>query len=677
MRDSPHGPTGPRPTHWGLTVDGRAPLIALVGNPNTGKTSLFNALTGFHRHVANYPGVTVEVARGLIRGGPRQIELLDLPGTYSLNAQSPDEAVVGAVLSGAKVTGPAPVAILAVVDACNLRRNLFLVSQLRTLGPPVVVAVNMMDIARRRGLAIDVQTLALELGCTVVPVVATDPGTLEPLRRALEQSLQARGGDDGAMTGTASAEPGVDSADAAQRFARIDAVLSRVLSRTQPQRPTWSERFDEVLTHRWLALPILLAVLFIVFQALFTLAAPLSGALEIGLNAAADRLKAALPAGPVQSALTDGVLGGVGAVLTFVPQIALLFALIAILEDCGYMARAAFMLDRTMRVAGLSGRSFIPLMSAFACAVPAIMGARSIPDRRERFVTILLAPFMSCSARLPVYALLIGAFVPDRRVLGSWLGVQGLTMFGMYCVGAVCALPVAWLLRRTVFCGPPPAFVMELPSYKRPRLRAVWQRCGQAVREFLWRAGTVIFLVNFLVWMLGYFPRSAQVAARVRAEAVSSGWTAEQADHVLQSSLLENSYLGRIGHAIEPMVRPLGWDWRIGVAVLASFPAREVVIGTLGTLFRLGGEESEESPRLREMLATARHPDTGLPLITLPVALSLMVFFALCAQCASTLITLGQEMHSWIWPVVSFVGMTLIAYAAAFATLRIAAAILE
>jgi ferrous iron transport protein B len=368
----------------------------------------------------------------------------------------------------------------------------------------------------------------------------------------------------------------------------------------------------------------------------------------------------------LQSLVTDGIIAGVGGVLTFLPPIVFLFAIIAILEDCGYLARAAYMNDRVMRGLGLSGRAFIPLLSGFACAVPAIMGTRVIADRRERLVTILITPFMSCSARLPIYVLFIGAFVPDLRYLGGWASLHGLVMFGMYLVGVVVAIPIAWLLKKAVFAGPAMGFMLELPSYKWPRLRAIWQRAYSAGTSFVVRAGTIILAVNLVVWALGYFPRSQQTRARVEQLARAEEWSSARREAELAGAYLRDSYLGRLGHAIEPAVRPIGWDWRIGMAVIASLPAREVVVASLETIYSLGAEEDPQSQSLQSALKDARWPDTGRPVFTLPVALSIMFFFALCAQCSGTLVVIGRETGSWIWPVVSFVGMTTIAYLAAW-----------
>jgi len=701
-----------------LLVRGRPALVALVGNPNTGKTSLFNALTGYRRHVANYPGVTVEAARGPVRGGRRAIELLDLPGTYSLAALSPDEMLVCNVLCGRVSTHPPPDAILAILDASNLHRNFYLLSQLLEVGLPLVIAVNMVDVAAARGIGVDCAQLSLRLGVPVVPVVATRPRTVKPLIEAIEQSLgrpppTARAELSAALRGALAAldgqmreaeairvlldrdgyaehqflaqagsaerlrqlraalsAAGIDgsAAEVRARYAWVTRTLDGVITRPHAPLVTWSDRLDQVLTHRVAGVLILAAVLFTVFQSVFAWAVPLMNAIDAGFGRLAVLATAVVPAGVLQSLLCDGLIAGVGGVLVFLPQILILFALIAILEDCGYMARAAYMMDRVMRALGLSGRSFLPLLSSFACAVPAIMGTRTIADRRERFVAILVAPFMSCSARLPVYVLMISAFVPATRYLGGWVSVQGLVMLGMYAVGVLVAVPIAWLLKRTVFAGPAPGFLLELPSYKRPRLRAIWQRMYMAGRGFVVRAGTVILLVNLVVWALGYFPRSAATRVATERRAVTEGWDQPRLQAELAGAYLRDSFLGQMGRAIEPLVKPIGWDWRIGMAVVASFPAREVVVATLGTIYNLGAGQSEQSESLRAAIAHATWPDNSGPVFTLPVALSIMVFFALCAQCASTLVMIGRETRSWLWPAASFLGMSSIAYLAAWAT---------
>ncbi len=650
-----------------------------------------------------------------------RIELLDLPGTYSMAALSPDELLVGDVLAG-RGRHARPDALLIVVDASNLRRNLYLVSQLLEYEIPTVIALNMIDVARGRGLVIRARRLAKELGVPVVPVVATQPGTLDPLVDALRgvadlppsapqvalpaplqqglaslpdigaypERLRLLIDEDGATErrylheggsaealraarGVVTAAGGqAGSLEAESRYRWADAIIEQSVQRAEGPVRTWSERLDRVMTHRIGGVAILLVVLFLVFQSVFTWAGPAMDAIDGLFGGLSEWVAPYLPAGAVRSLVTDGLIAGVGGVLIFLPQILILFAVIAVLEDCGYLARAAYMMDQLMRGFGLTGRAFIPLLSSFACAVPAIMGTRAIPDRRERFTTILAAPFMSCSARLPVYVLMISAFVAPVPVLGTWLNRQGVVMFAMYLVGVAAVIPFAWVLRRTAFRGPAPGFLLELPPYRVPRPRAIWQRVRQAGYGFLVRAGTIILVVNIAVWALGYFPHSAEVEQAVRAEAAAGDWSEERLEQELAGAHLRNSYLGRTGPLLEPLVRPLGWDWRIGVATLASFPAREVIIATLGTLYNLGGDTDEESPSLRDALRSATWPDTGEPVFDLPVALSVMVFFALCAQCSATLVAVGREMRSWAWPVGLFFFMTAVAYAAAWAVYHVA-----
>lgn len=714
--------TRPDQTEGPSELPRRMARVALVGNPNTGKTTLFNALTRSRRFAANYPGATVDIACGTFRTPSKSLQIIDLPGTYSLAGVSPDEQVVSNLLFDRMPGHEPPDAILAIVDASNLRRNLYLLTQLRETGLPMVVALNMVDVAKGRGLEVDAEKLSQRLGAPVIPVVATNAKSLAPLglglervlgqdppvfavefpeaiegglrelahpgvsgrsRAALLRVLLDQGGDAelaflrtggdaarlSAMRKRLSAAGVHDAAaEARARYRWIDDLLPTVQTRPAQRRTTWSDRVDAMLTHKLGGALFLLAVLYVVFQSIFYWAGPLMEAIESAFAWLGDLVAQTLPEGIVQSAIVDGVIGGVGGVLVFLPQIMILFAFLALLEDCGYMARAAFMMDRLMRGMGLSGRAFIPLLSSFACAVPAIMGTRAIADRRERFVTILIIPFMSCAARLPVYLVLIAALVPNYTYLGGFIRVPALVMLAMYLVGVVVALPIAWLLRKTAFAGPPPTFMLELPSYKLPRLRTVWLRVYFAAKDFLLRAGTIILLVNIIVWALAYFPRDPAVQASVGAQAAAENWSAEAYEAELAGAYLRDSYLGRMGRAIEPAIRPMEWDWRIGVSVLASFPAREVIVATLGTLFNLGEGADEGSVELRDAIAGATWEGSDRPLFTLPVALSIMVFFALCAQCASTLVIIGRETRSIIWPVISFVGMTTIAYFAAWGT---------
>lgn len=735
----------------------RTLTIALVGNPNAGKSSLFNQLTGHRQRIGNYPGVTVEKKTGMMRGSNpgTSIELIDLPGAYSLSPVSVDETIVLDVLLGKQQGIPQPDVIISVLDATNLTRNLFLLSQLLELGRPVVAALNMVDLAEAKGLSIDIPALSHELGVQVIPIVAIkgigidelkeavidasslrsagrcasfpacvcaeldgltesvsqpDPPTngkivrLELLQTLLdpggyhEQQLVARCGkrlaEELVQRRQRIRESGesIAEVEARIRYAWIERVVKHVVSASRAPRKPRTESVDRVLTHPIVGLFILLAMMGLCFQAIYSWAGPLMDLVDGAIAGIGSWVGQSLPEGALRSLIVDGAIAGVGAVFVFLPQIVILFLFIAILEDCGYMARAAFLFDRWMSLIGLSGKSFIPLLSSFACAVPGIMATRTIENRGDRFVTILIAPLMSCSARLPVYTLLIAAFVPAVPLLGGLIGLQALTMLAMYLIGFLVAIPIAVILQKTVFKGDGHAFLMELPTYKWPTPRTVFFRVFEQGKEFTITAGTMIFAVTIIVWALGYYPRPAVVAERyekLRAETRASFVAVESANadknaesDALQDQLdqldrdeageyLRQSYLGRMGHFIEPVVKPLGWDWRIGTAVVASFPAREVVIATMGTIYNLGSDEDESSTTLREQIQAATWPDSK-PVFTLATALSIMVFFALCCQCGATLAVIKRETGSWGWAAFTFVYMTGLAYVAALITYQVA-----
>jgi ferrous iron transport protein B len=730
------------------TAPSKTIRVAVVGNPNTGKSTLFTALAGVRQRVGNYPGVTVEKKTGHLRHDGQTFELIDLPGTYSLAPRSPDEMVTVDVLLGRGADEEPPDVVLSIVDASNLERNLFLTSQVLAIGLPTVVALNMIDLARDRQIEIDMPALAARLGVAVVPIQANRREGLEELKTALAAAtlqqpaprenvlpaeFQRHSQEIGASLNATRAEPlpqflverllldgggylegellngdtaatvaklrsareslaasgiPVPAVEAMARYDWIARTLNGIVRRPNIHERTFSDRIDAVLTHKLAGNAIFVAVMALIFSSIFLWADPLMGLVDAAVGSVAEAIEGAMPEGALRSLIVDGVIGGVGAVVIFLPQILILFFFIALLEDCGYMARAAFLMDRLMAGVGLSGKSFIPLLSSFACAIPGIMATRTIENRRDRLATILIAPLMSCSARLPVYVILIGAFVPAEKYLGGLLGLQGLTLLAMYMVGVVVAIGVAWALKRTILRGETPPFVLELPSYKLPSLRNVVYRMAERGWSFIARAGTVIFAVTIVVWALAYYPRSEQAVAEAiaseRAELVTSGATAEQLaafddpEHLerLSDSLhQQNSYLGRAGKWIEPVVRPLGWDWRIGAAAIASFPAREVVMGVLGVIYQLGpdvdvGDESDQS-RLGEQLRAARWDDTGEKVYNLPVALSIMVFFALCAQCAATLAVIRRETNSWRWPAFAFAYMTILAYIGALVTYQI------
>jgi len=723
-------------------TDSKSLTVAFIGNPNTGKSTLFSAISGLQTRVGNFPGVTVEKKVGRASWNGWQISFVDLPGTYSLSPRTLDEMVSVDVLLGDMRNMGRPDAVVCIVDASNLERNLYLVSQVLDLGLPVVLALNMWDVAESRRLSIDVEQLQQRLGLPVVVTEAHRGRGLDDLRQAVvnaagqaapaapqvfppefctkrdelktvladwgnadtpdylvERMILDAGGSietrfcqrhgeqlaaklSDARAQLQAAGCRVPVVEAKVRYAWVRNILEGVLTRPAETPHTHSDHIDRWLTHRVAGIAVFCLLMFVVFQAIYTWAGPFMDAIETAQGFVADQVAAVMPPGAFRSLLIDGVIAGVGGVVIFLPQIVLLFFFIALLEDSGYMARAAFLMDRLMSKIGLSGKSFVPLMSSFACAIPGVMATRVIENRRDRMVTILVAPLMSCSARLPVYLLLIGAFVPATSYLGGWIGLQGLVLFGMSSLGALVAIPVAWILKKTFFRGETPPFVMELPSYKWPSPRVVLHRVYDRAKAFLVRAGTLIFATSIVVWAAGYFPADHTEHDRLQAEIETLQADSETAEtserlatleaesRLLSGELIAASFLGRLGHAIEPAVKPLGWDWKIGVGAIASFPAREVIIATLGTIYSLGGDVDEEDEGLQASLKASTWPD-GTPVFNVPVALSIMVFFALCAQCAATLMIIRRETNSWRWPIFTFAYMTGLAYVAALVTYQV------
>ena len=707
--------------------------VAVIGNPNTGKTTLFNALTGLSQHTGNYPGVTVESALGEFRQNGVRFLAVDLPGVYSLAPRAPDEMVAVSVLLGSGDGAVTPDVVLCVVDATNLDRNLYIATQVMDIGLPCVIALTMLDLAEKQGTHIDIAVLEKRLGVRVVPVQATKRRGLDQLRQTLwntlnaavspprpvvlpeaftqeaqalarqltqayptagfphflverllidaggmvEQDLIRQHGEHVRASVHAARQRLADSAaqlpqmEVDHRYAWTAQVVADARrSSSSRNRTDWSELIDSLVTHKVWGLVIFLTVMGVTFQSIFSWALPLMDSIDTIFSALGSWVGSRLPEGPLQSLIVDGVIGGVGAVVVFVPQIAILFGLIALLEDSGYMARAAFLMDRVMAGFGLSGRSFIPLLSSFACAIPGIMAARTIDNQRDRIATILIAPLMSCSARLPVYVLLISAFIPAQTIWGIF-GLQGLTLFCMYCLGLLVAPPIAWILKRTLLSGEAVPFLMELPPFKLPAWRVVLFRMYDRGMAFLKRAGSIILATTILVWTLSYYPNQDLVSEEFETRRA----TATEAELALLESevagvRLRESYLGQAGRAIEPFVQPLGWDWKIGMATLASFPAREVIIAALGTIYNLGAGQDEESLELRQAMRAERWPD-GRPVYTPVVAISIMVFFALCCQCGATLATIKRETNSWGYPLLTFVYMTSLAYLGALAVYQI------
>jgi ferrous iron transport protein B len=682
--------------------------VALAGNPNSGKTSIFNGLTGLRHKVANYPGVTVEKveAETDLPGG--RARLVDLPGCYSLHARAEDERIALDVLLGQRPNEPRPDVLLAVVDASNLERNLFLLTQLMETGVPVCIALNMVDVAERSGIPVDAAALEQALGVPVVPVVGRTGRNLPALREALGRAVRSegrkwrlpaageealalvrdavlraaivppdaaegeavrllvdgdaddpsvrRGGADLAAAVRAAqarvAAAGIDreAAEAECRYALCNDIARRVRRVGPSPGPSRSERIDRVVTHRVFGPLIYLAVMAVMFQAVYTWAEPFMGWIEAGTNWLGGAVAGLLGPGVLTDLLVDGAIAGAGNILVFLPQICLLFLFLTLLEDVGYLSRAAFLVDRVMRGVGLHGKAFIPLMSSFACAIPGIMATRTIESRRDRMVTILVAPLMSCSARLPVYTLMIGAFIPA--------GWRSFTLLSMYALSVVIALLMALILRKTIFRGEPSTFILELPRYKLPTLRDVARTVFDRGAVFTKQAGTVILAMSVVLWFLAYFPRSEEVKERADAR-IAAGEPEEEVRSREAAEQVRQSIAGRMGRAIEPALKPLGFDWKIGIGIISSFAARETLVSALGVVYGVG-EVDETSTALREQLREAEGP--GGKRFTWLTAVSLMVFFVLACQCMSTLAVVKRETNSWRWPLFMFGYMTVLAY---------------
>ncbi|MDX6768000.1 MAG: ferrous iron transporter B [Elusimicrobiota bacterium] len=630
----------------------RRRVVALAGRPNTGKTTLFNALTGLRQRTANYAGCTVEKAVGTLAVDGREIEVVDLPGTFSLLPSTEDERVAFHFLSQAAAAGD-DLLVLCVVEASNLANDLSLAAGLIEAGYPAAVAVNMIDEARQNGVSVDTAALGRTLRVPVLAVSARHGEGLPELRELL------------AGHGRAAAAPRDLSREAkhalqerqmraVERAHEACAASVRLPRRALLPTIARSIRLDRVFLHPVAGPLLLLATMFALFQALFAGAQPLMDGLTGGLDAAAAALRAALPPGLFASLVCDGVVPGVAAVFVFVPQIAILFTLIGFLEQSGYLPRAAALVDRALRPFGLDGRVFIPFLSGFACAIPGVMAARTIPSEKRRIVAVMLTPLMTCSARLPVYTLLISAFVPASFRPWGFNG-QGVAMTGLYLFAVVCALALALVLKNTPLYEKDPMPAALLPPYRLPQPKELARYVGTRCWHFLSRAGQVIFVVSIALWLLAAFPRRAPVAGESAA--------------VAAAAQVEQSALGRAGRLIEPVFRPLGWDWRLSVASLSALAAREVFVGTLGTLYALEG--SPEDGGLAAALRDAREPD-GSPRYTLATALGLLMFFAVALQCISTIATVRRELGSWRWALGQFAAYFALAYALAFAAYRVA-----
>jgi ferrous iron transport protein B len=745
--------------------------VVLTGNPNSGKTTVFNALTGLRAKVGNYAGVTVERKEGRLLGSP-EIKVLDLPGTYSLAPQSLDEQIARDVLLNRLPELPEPALVVVVVDASNLQRNLYYATQAIELGYPTLIALNMVDVAEANGHQINAGKLATTLGVPVLPIAASSGRGMAELRKGILTAVNQtvftdgrRGGarfcqlpapfakESGAIADLlaahfkehrrqAAAEALLilsnekalasslqhypktiqDAIDAARGRletagvewrsvaieARYDCVMTihrAVVVETRPNEETFSDKLDRVLTHKIWGTLIFIAIMALMFQSIFTFAQIPMKAVQDVVDWFGGVVARSIPPGDLNSLLVGGVIAGVGAVIVFLPQILLLFFFIGLLEDTGYMARAAFLMDRLMSRVGLHGKSFIPMLSSFACAIPGIMATRTIESPKDRLVTILVAPLMSCSARLPVYALLIAACIPAKAVFGIPKLMQGLTMLAMYLLGIVVALLMAWLFKKTLLKGETPMLIMELPPYKRPLARVVLRHMWDRSKIFLRRAGTVILGINIILWGLATYPRDASIHTRFDNERVqllkpafpqvqSPADAAEKIQQLhattaatnapemdaLVSQLddldkqesgenLRNSFAGRMGRFIEPVIVPLGFDWKMGIGIVASFAAREVFVSTMSTVYSVGSYDKSDIgiKNLAETLRQQKHAD-GSPVYTSLVAVTLMVFYVFALQCVSTVAIVRRETNSWKWPIFQWVYMGLLAWGLAFIT---------
>ncbi len=688
--------------------------IALVGNPNSGKSSLFNCLTGLKQQVGNFPGVTVDKKTGSTSlSATVNAEVIDLPGTYSLYPRRQDEWVSYKVLLGQDKDIKADV-VVAVADASNLKRNLLFCTQIIDLKVPVVIALTMMDMAKRKGIKIDIAALERELG---VPVIAVNPRKnkgITQLKKAVEQTAEGlyQSPLRDFIENKALAESSIDGVkkhfpelsdytaihylinhesfdlnetmqkkieeievknnfnptktqaeEILQRYSRIRHIMQQAVSEPDPlQKSLFTEKLDNLLLHRIWGYVILIGVLFLLFQSVFWLAQFPMDWIELGFAKLSQGLSTALPDNRWTDLLINGVIAGIGGILIFVPQIMILFGLITLLEDTGYMARISFLSDRLMRSVGLNGKSVMPMISGFACAVPAIMSARNIENKKERLLTILITPLMSCSARLPVYTILIGLVIPKTYLLG-FLGVQGLVMMGLYLLGLVMALIVSYVAKWFIRINEKSFFILELPTYRSPRWANVLPTMISKARIFVMDAGKVIMIISLVLWALCSFGpgnRMQQISQRYEQAISLPGADSTQLKKDYQSAKLENSYAGILGKTIEPAITPLGYDWKIGIALITSFAAREVFVGTMATIYSVG-DDDDGSLLLKEKMKAAVRPD-GKPVFNLASGLSLMIFYVFAMQCMSTLAVVKRETKSWKWPVIQLIYMTGLAY---------------
>ncbi len=691
--------------------------VALVGNPNTGKSTLFNTLTGLNQKIGNFPGVTVDKKTGYCTlPDGRTAEIVDLPGTYSLYPKSKDESIVFSILAD-KANPLTPDLVVVILDATNLKRNLLLYTQVADLKIPVIIALNMMDLAKKSGIIINTDLFSKKLGVPVIPVAARKGEGVGNLKEAIsfanKIALQEESIDVEAIApqliAQISDELKLDNpyyalqlahqhedikfispeqserieelekefsfhsqkAQATETIARYnfinDLLYDTVKIPETAKEETVSNKIDKILTHRFFGLFIFVGILLFMFQSIFAWSAYPMELIADGFVWVQNSLHHLLPAGPLTGLFVDGVLGGLSGVMVFIPQIAILFAFISILEDTGYMARVTFMMDKLMRKVGLNGKSVVPLIGGFACAVPSIMSTRTIENWKDRMITIMVTPLVTCSARLPIYILLISLVVPDRNVW--WIfNLQGLALTGMYVFSLISAVVVAFVLKYVIKGSERGYFIMELPVYRMPRWNNVAFSMYERAKTFVFQAGKVIIAISVILWVLAsYGPgdRFEKIDQKYRQPQYTRSLKPDELERAIKSEKLENSYAGVLGHAIEPAIRPLGFDWKIGIALITSFAAREVFVGTMAAIYSVEGN-AEKMESVKQKMKTAKDPETGQPVFTLAVAFSLMMFYAFAMQCASTVAVVYRETKNWKWPTFQFAYMAVLAYAASF-----------
>lgn len=689
--------------------------VALVGNPNSGKSTLFNVLTGLSQKIGNFPGVTVEKKEGFTKlPDNRTARIIDLPGTYSFYPKSRDERIVMDALAD-KTSPVHPDLIVFVADASNLKRNLLLFSQVADLRIPIIIALNMMDLASQAGVEIAVDELALKLGVQIVPISARKLEGIEHLKTAISQSssiptqfssidvpalapdlihairrdlnipypyvalqlahqheqLSFLSDEQNARIEEIKSEFSFHSqqSQATETIGRYnfinDVLFDTVKLNSDPGKETMSNRIDNVLTHRVFGFVIFFAILFLIFQSIFAWSEYPMSLIEGLFIWMTDLGHQYLPYGVFADLAIDGVLAGLSGVLIFIPQIAILFAFISILEDTGYMARVTFMMDKIMRKVGLSGKSIVPMIGGFACAVPSIMSTRNIENWKDRMITIMVTPLIACSARLPVYTLLISMVVPDQKVWG-FINMQGIALMALYILSIISAIIVAWVMKVIIKSRERGYFIMELPVYRMPRWNNVLITMYKSVKAFVFEAGKIIIAVSIVLWVLSSYGPSGRFDAideKYRSIPLNKAYAAEEIDRMVSSEKLENSYAGILGKGIEPVIKPLGFDWKIGIALITSFAAREVFVGTMATIYSVEADDSNLAS-VRDKMLSAENPETGLPVFTVAVAFSLMVFYAFAMQCVSTVAIVYRETKSWTWPAIQFAYMTTLAYIA-------------